>query len=356
VSVVIPTCNRADPLREAIDSVFGQHGAGKLFDLEVIVVDDASSDHTPDVAVHYGAARYIRLNENRGPSGARNVGIEASTGNYVAFLDDDDLLLPGKLSLQVAALERDPLAGVAYSQYYITQRVGRSILVPDARRAPSGWVLRAMLTEEWHFIMLNVLVRRDAFANAGNFDDSARYAEDRDILFRLAFHFPFVFVPGPVAVYRPAVGGLGGIDGAKRAVALKPVLEKVLAMLPETEESARIKDIVWAQFGIELAPYTARNGDLEEAYAAIVRGLHLLPTWTENRLARRAIASFSRALGVKSRQPIEMLGRLCEEIVTSAHDGEGRGMVRAVLAEVWREGAIGIGMSPRRSLGRCWDD
>jgi len=351
VSVVIATRNRADLLREAIDSVFAQQGTGELFDLEVIVVDDASSDHTPNVVARYGAARNIRLNENRGLSGARNAGIEASTGKYVAFSDDDDLCLPEKLRLHVAALERDPSVGVAYGQYYINQKVGRPILVPEVRHAPSGWVLGAMLTGEWHFSMCNVLVRRDAFGKAGYFDETATYVEDRDMLFRLAFHVPFVFVPGPVFVYRPAIGGLGGIDGAKRAAALRPVLEKVLAMLPETEESVRIKEIVWAQFGLQLAPHMARNGDLEEAYASILRGLRAQPAWTKNRLARKAIASFSRALGVKSREPIEMLGRFCKEIVTSTQDGEDRGTVRAILADVWREGAIGIGMSPRRAPG-----
>src|SRR5574341_1361744 len=149
VSVIVPTHNRAGLLGEALDSVFAQQGAGELFDLDVIVVDDASSDHPAGVVSRYPSARCIRLDENRGLSGARNVGLEAARGSYVAFLDDDDLWLPRKLKLQVAALERTPAAGVAYSQYYVRSRGGKAILMPEAGTAPSGWVLPAMLTAPW---------------------------------------------------------------------------------------------------------------------------------------------------------------------------------------------------------------
>ena len=104
VSVIIPTHNRANLLKTALDSVYAQEGIGESFEIEVIVVDDASSDNTPDVVLGY-PAKFIRHETNQGASAARNSGIKASQGKYVAFLDDDDLFLPHKLKTQVPVLE-----------------------------------------------------------------------------------------------------------------------------------------------------------------------------------------------------------------------------------------------------------
>ena len=91
ISAIIPTRNRAVLLPRALDSVYAQEGIGEQFDLEVVIVDDASADATPDVVTQYPRARYIRLSTPRGASGARNAGIAVSRGALIAFLDDDDL-------------------------------------------------------------------------------------------------------------------------------------------------------------------------------------------------------------------------------------------------------------------------
>src|SRR6478672_6657883 len=100
VSVVIPTHNRANLLNGAIDSVYQQEGIGEYFRIEVIVVDDASTDSTSEVVSRYPAIRYLKLSTNLGPAGARNAGIRASSGKYVALLDDDDIWLPHRLRVQ----------------------------------------------------------------------------------------------------------------------------------------------------------------------------------------------------------------------------------------------------------------
>ena len=91
VSAILPTRNRAQLLSRAIDSILGQEGRGTQFDLDITVVDDASSDGTPEVMRRYPAVRYVRLETQRGAAAARNVGIKSSTGKYVAFQDDDDV-------------------------------------------------------------------------------------------------------------------------------------------------------------------------------------------------------------------------------------------------------------------------
>lgn len=101
VSVVVPTYNRAELLKRTIESILAQ----TVLPLEVIVVDDGSTDHTPDVCAAFGESiRYIRQ-ENQGLSMARNTGIRTSRGDWIAFCDSDDLWRPRKLEIQLAALD-----------------------------------------------------------------------------------------------------------------------------------------------------------------------------------------------------------------------------------------------------------
>ncbi len=95
VSVIIPTRNRAPLLARALDSVFSQEGLGEQFDLDVIVVDDGSTDSTATVVGEYAQVRGLRFSTSRGVAAARNTGIESSRGAFTCFLDDDDVWLPG---------------------------------------------------------------------------------------------------------------------------------------------------------------------------------------------------------------------------------------------------------------------
>ena len=115
VSVIIPTYNRAGYLCESIESVLTQ----TYTDYEIIVVDDGSTDDTEEVLqlwIADGTIHYV-WQENRGESAARNHGIELAIGEYIAFLDSDDLFMPTKLEEQVAYLDNHPEVGMAHSCY-----------------------------------------------------------------------------------------------------------------------------------------------------------------------------------------------------------------------------------------------
>ena len=115
VSVVIPTYNRAALVRETIDSVLAQSRE----DVEILVIDDGSTDDTPRIEQDYsGRIVYLRQ-ENRGLNAARNAAIARARGRYIALLDSDDLHLPGAIDLMVAMLERFPQAGFAYGDFLI---------------------------------------------------------------------------------------------------------------------------------------------------------------------------------------------------------------------------------------------
>jgi len=112
VSVIIATYNRADYVRQAVDSVLAQ----SLRDFELIVVDDGSTDGTAAVLAEYGARIRVIATPNRGAARARNAGLAAATGEYVAFLDSDDLSDPERLSLQAAVLDTFPDIGLVYTE------------------------------------------------------------------------------------------------------------------------------------------------------------------------------------------------------------------------------------------------
>lgn len=197
VSVVIPTHNRAALLAETVESA---RRAGR--DLEVIVVDDASTDETPEVCAGLPGVRYLRFERNRGPAEARNAGILESSGEFIAFLDDDDLRLPGTIDSQARVLEAAPEAALVY---------GRVLVGDPRRRLPTGQVVPARCPQGdvfWELLATNfiqvpsVLARRRSLVEAGLFNPDIRGVEDWDMWLRLSEHSPFRAVEEVVAVYR----------------------------------------------------------------------------------------------------------------------------------------------------------
>lgn len=233
VSVIIPTHNRAALVGASIESVLSQDGVGRLFDLELILVDDASTDATPQVAQRYAGVRYIRLPVNKRVSGARNVGITASRGRYIAFLDDDDMWLPHRLRVQVPILESQPDIGVVYGQGVVINERGDVGIWPE--HCPSGRVFEDFLqqTEDIHNVD-TWLVRRTAFESAGLFDETLTTLEHNDMALRLAFHVAWRFVPGPMCYGRLLGGGLWvtNIQNGVAAGVLRRVIDRALNLLP----------------------------------------------------------------------------------------------------------------------------
>src|SRR5258708_760698 len=138
-SIVIPTYNRPQLLRSAVESA---RAAGT--DVEIIVVDDASTDETASVCRELSDIKYIRLERNQGVAGARNVGILASSSEFIAFLDDDDLRLPGSLDLQTAALAAAPEPGFERCRLQI-KRARQTQIIDGSARCRSGTWLRLRL-------------------------------------------------------------------------------------------------------------------------------------------------------------------------------------------------------------------
>ncbi len=178
VSVVIPAHNAERFLGEAIESVFAQTYAP----VEAVVVDDGSSDATTEIASGYEGMRLIRNPESRGAAAARNAGVEAARGEILAFVDADDVLLPGKLEFQVdELLSRDDEVCVLASQEFIVED-GASIpmaALTDRRRP--AWV-----DDEFpNVYTMTMVLRKSLFRSLSGFTEGLSYTEDVDFLFRL---------------------------------------------------------------------------------------------------------------------------------------------------------------------------
>jgi Glycosyl transferase family 2 len=196
VSVIIACCNQAHFLAEAIESALGQTHRP----VEVVVVDDGSTDNTQEVAQRYPEVRYIRQN-NQGLSAARNTGIRRSNGEFLIFLDADDRLRPNAAEAGLGALAANPAAAFASGEHCHLGLDG------VARRVRS----RAPLTGEHYAHLLEgnyvgcpaaVTYRRPAVAAAGGFDARFTPCEDYELYLRLARRYPVVEHGATVAEYR----------------------------------------------------------------------------------------------------------------------------------------------------------
>jgi GT2 family glycosyltransferase len=198
ISVIIPTFNRAKFLGEAVRSVLGQKDCAE--DIEIIVVDDGSTDDTrQSLRASPGNIRYIRR-EHSGVSAARNLGISESHGEWIAFLDSDDLWLPGKLCAQMKFFSDHPEVPLCQTEE-IWIRNGKRLNARKYHKKPAGYCF-ALLLERCLVSPSAVVVNRGVFDSVGIFDESLPACEDYDLWLRIGCQFPIGLVEEPLVVKR----------------------------------------------------------------------------------------------------------------------------------------------------------
>ncbi|MCA9940788.1 MAG: glycosyltransferase family 2 protein [Anaerolineales bacterium] len=200
VSVIIPAYNHAPYVRACVDSALAQ----TYTDREVIVVDDGSTDGTREILRDYGEAIHLILQPNRGTQAARNTAVRAASGEFIALLDSDDVWLPAKLEKQVAALERQPAAGLVYSLAYTIDATGRRLNGgnPTGVVLPEGADAFQELLRGDFMPALTVMIRRACLQEIGLFDETLIGSGDWDLWLRIAARYPVICVPEPLALYR----------------------------------------------------------------------------------------------------------------------------------------------------------
>jgi glycosyltransferase involved in cell wall biosynthesis/predicted SAM-dependent methyltransferase len=217
VSVIIPTFNRFPLLCRAVDSVLNQtHG-----DVEIIVIDDGSTDDTPILFPRqFSSIRYVKVEHSGLPAVARNAGIRLAKGELIAFLDSDDQWLPNKLSQQVSVFHKHPTVGLVCSNAFVVrqhdEKPSRPYLKDD--QGHSGLVLPALLENNF-IITSTAMVRRSTLEQVGLFceDRALRAVEDYDLWLRVATQSAIVYLEALLAIYRdiPSVSIRGAIPVAQ---------------------------------------------------------------------------------------------------------------------------------------------
>lgn len=208
VSVIVPTFNCTRFVGEAISSVLSQDYSN----IELIVVDDGSTDDTVECVQQYATRLQVLRLDNAGPAAARNRGATAARGEFLAFLDCDDVWLPGKLTAQVQHLLRNPGVGLVHGfetdwcpdktgaypspSNYVTNHDSVKLIESD-----SGWVYPELLSSFW-LCTSTVMLRRELFERVGGFDETYRIGEDYDLWLRLSRIAPFHKLDMQCTLYR----------------------------------------------------------------------------------------------------------------------------------------------------------
>jgi glycosyltransferase involved in cell wall biosynthesis len=251
-SIIITTHNRPHLLPQAVESA---RAAGR--DVEIVVVDDASSDETAEVCKKFSGINYVRADRNQRVAGARNIGLVASHGEYLSFLDDDDTRLADSLEVQIETLEREPQAGLIYGRAIFGNQDGTPGTHSYPTECPAGDVFWKLLKR--NFIPCGSAVfRRSCLGRVGLLDDSIPGLDDWDLWIRIAEIYPVVSTDASVTIWRRSTPASGqGTSNASDLVSTSiKKFRNSWMKLPRAAAAARkVRRDAWRQFSENMAEH-----------------------------------------------------------------------------------------------------
>jgi glycosyltransferase involved in cell wall biosynthesis len=238
ISVIIPAYNAEKTIEDTVKSVLNQ----SFSDFELIVINDGSQDATLDILSKIKDSRLkVFTHSNSGPQVSRNRGIKEATGQYISFLDADDLWTSDKLESQFDALQSHPTAAVAYSWTNWVDETGK-FFRRGSYISANGDVFARLLLMDFIESGSNPLILRQALEAAGGFDETLPAAQDWDMWLRLAAHNHFVAVPSVQILYRTSPNSWSANVCRMEAASLR-VIEQACAKAPEFVKRLK-KDIL----------------------------------------------------------------------------------------------------------------
>lgn len=271
VSVIMNCLNSSTDLREALDSVFAQ----SYTDWEIIFWDNGSTDPSPDIAQSYGPKlRYFRAETTVPLGSARNLAIARSQGEYIAFLDCDDVWLPTKLERQVALGDANPRVGLVCTDTEIFTAKGVQSRLFTKAVPPRGMVFQQLMEGQW-ISMSSAMIRRTALESLGEyFDESLNMCEEADLFYRIAHDWELDHVDAPLTRWRVHGNNTTFRKFGKFADETLKILEKHRQLYPH--------------YDVEYAPLVA----LLTRRAAFQRGISL---WQQgqNAAARASVRPYT---------------------------------------------------------------
>jgi glycosyltransferase involved in cell wall biosynthesis len=226
ISVVIPAYNAAKTIKSTLESVLSQ----TYPDFELIVINDGSQDATLDIVSQFEDQRIkVFSYENSGPQKSRNRGLSQAAGEYISFIDADDLWTPDKLEQQLQTFEADLQASVVYS--WSDEIDERDTVTRSGQRSTlEGVVFEALLKHNFLGSGSNPLIRKQALSDVGGFDPSILAGQDWDMWLTLAAHYAFAVVPQVQVFYRKSSGSTSWSSNLSRQEqGLKQVMAKHLS-------------------------------------------------------------------------------------------------------------------------------
>jgi glycosyltransferase involved in cell wall biosynthesis len=279
VSIIMPVWNRAQLIEHSVRSALQQ----SFRDFELIVVDDGSTDDSAARALASGDPRVLvqRQPHSGRPAVARNAGVRSARGEYLAFLDSDDLWVSDKLERQVRCLDQRPDAAMVYGLASLFDgRRERGVCGPKVARVPES--IFQLLLFDGNFIQAStVLLRRDVCVRLGGFGEAAalRAVEDFELWLRVTREHPALFLPRVLARYRVHAGGLS----SDRREMVAKVRAVIAAACPES-----LRDRALARWYLEELKVELAYGDSEQAARqALTRALAIDPQLRAARWAER---------------------------------------------------------------------
>ncbi|MEH2258709.1 glycosyltransferase family 2 protein [Nostoc sp.] len=284
ISVIIPAYNAERTILETIKSVLQQ----TFSDFELIIINDGSTDQTLELVKTIEDSRLkIFSYSNAGLSIARNRGIYHATGEFIAFLDADDLWTSDKLELQLAALQKHPEAGLAYS-WTLNMSETAEIFHPGHNVVYEGNVYDKLLLSNFISNGSNPLIRKQAIESAGEFDPTLSSVEDWDYWFRVAEDWDFAVVPKPQILYRHSSKSMS-TKVEKMEKYLLIVLERGFQAAPPELQNLKnrsLANIYQYLTGMELAHVTNRE-QVNQAGRKLWKTVSLYPQILLERVTQR---------------------------------------------------------------------
>lgn len=279
ISVVIPMFNAAATVKDTVESVLNQ----TWIDFELIIVNDGSTDDSVAIVQQFSDPRIQIISQaNAGAPASRNRGLAAATGEFVAFLDADDLWTTDKLEAQLKALQANPDAALAYSWNQFIDASGRLICL-GRRVDVSDNAYQTLLVTNFIENGSNPLIRRQALIDVGGFDQSLRSSQDRDLYLRLAKRFRFVRVPSYQVLYRMTPGSITS-DLTRQEQQALAFIDRAFAEAPNSLQHLKSKSLA------HLYRYLT------------LRGLEDAPSWQQT-------LTIARCLGLMLRHDPSLLRR-----------------------------------------------
>ena len=280
VSVLIPSCNRAELLRTTIVSVLKQ----TFSDFELIVVDDGSTDNTKEMVRAFAVEKlsYVGLEHCGNLSVLRNFGLQRANGNWLAFLDSDDLWHEDKLAVQMQLLEANPEAGFAVSGYEVFSNSGieRTKLYGQDEGVSVRSIFDDLIRGKITLCSSSILIRRRLLDRAGCLNESLRTG-DYEFYTRLAWHSKAGIVHAPLVSVRKHEGNSSrDLD----AEGLQEAIAAVVSFYRLGVISRRIRNDRLLKYRYELAQILFRRGDIAGARKEMLACIRLSPArmkhWT----------------------------------------------------------------------------